>query len=67
MTPAVDSYDNKNGMTRTAKSDGISINVGDKTRDKCVELIYDALSLDSGSRESINDEPDTVIYFLPYI
>jgi transcription elongation factor S-II len=36
--------------TRTAKSDGVKIDVlGDKTRDKCMELIYDALALDSGS------------------
>ena len=38
---------------RTAKSDGISINkmLGDVTREKCLELIYDALAFDSGARE----------------
>ncbi|KAF9652535.1 transcription elongation factor [Thelephora ganbajun] len=36
--------------TRTAKGDGVSANwIGDKTRDKCVELLYDALALDSGA------------------
>lgn len=35
---------------RTAKSDGVKMDVlGDKTRDKCMELIYDALALESGS------------------
>jgi len=49
MTPTSESFDGKNGASRTAKSDGITISVGDKTRDKCVELIYDALASDSGS------------------
>ena len=36
---------------RTAKSDGMKIShTGDGTRDKCTELIYDALAFDSGSR-----------------
>ncbi|EPQ53091.1 transcription elongation factor [Gloeophyllum trabeum ATCC 11539] len=35
---------------RTAKSDGIRVEVtGDKTRDKCIEIIYDALAIDSGA------------------
>ncbi|KAI0942698.1 hypothetical protein AcW1_003259 [Taiwanofungus camphoratus] len=35
---------------RTAKSDGVKIEViGDKTRDKCLELVYDALAFDSGA------------------
>ncbi|KII84843.1 hypothetical protein PLICRDRAFT_179176 [Plicaturopsis crispa FD-325 SS-3] len=35
---------------RTAQSDGLQINVtSDKTRDKCIELIYDALASDSGA------------------
>ncbi|KAI0773166.1 transcription elongation factor [Trametes elegans] len=35
---------------RSAKSDGIKIDyTGDKTRDKCTELIYDALVFDSGA------------------
>jgi len=36
--------------TRTAKGDGVNTNwTGDKTRDRCVELLYDALALDSGA------------------
>ncbi|KAF9788393.1 transcription elongation factor [Thelephora terrestris] len=36
--------------TRTAKGDGVSANwTGDKTRDKCIELLYDALAVDSGA------------------
>lgn len=36
--------------TRTAKGDGVSANwTGDKTRDKCIELLYDALALESGA------------------
>ncbi|TFY59371.1 hypothetical protein EVG20_g7814 [Dentipellis fragilis] len=36
--------------TRTAKSDGVKLDAtGDKTRDKCMELIYDALAFDSGA------------------
>jgi len=36
--------------TRTAKGDGVSANwTGDKTRDRCIELIYDALALESGA------------------
>ncbi|KAI0354411.1 transcription elongation factor [Trametes cingulata] len=36
--------------TRSAKSDGVKVDyTGDKTRDKCVELIYDALVFDSGA------------------
>ncbi|KZT30188.1 transcription elongation factor [Neolentinus lepideus HHB14362 ss-1] len=35
---------------RSAKTDGIRVEVtGDKTRDKCIELIYDALAVDSGA------------------
>ncbi|KIP07884.1 hypothetical protein PHLGIDRAFT_35252 [Phlebiopsis gigantea 11061_1 CR5-6] len=35
---------------RTAKSDGISLKMlSDATRDKCLELIYDALAFDSGA------------------
>jgi transcription elongation factor S-II len=35
---------------RNAKNDGIKIDLtGDKTRDKCMELIYDALASDSGA------------------
>lgn len=35
---------------RTAKSDGIKGGTGDATRDKCIELLYDALSSDSSAR-----------------
>ncbi|KAF5331975.1 hypothetical protein D9611_008828 [Ephemerocybe angulata] len=41
------------GPPRTAKSDGVSGNVGDKVRDKCMELIYDALASDSTARTSV--------------
>jgi len=36
---------------RSAKTDGVQTDgvTGDKTRDKCVELIYDALASDSGA------------------
>lgn len=39
---------------RSAKSDGVAIQpTGDKTRDRCAELIYDGLAHDSGARESL--------------
>jgi len=48
MTPSA-SFSSK-GEVRTAKSDGVKIDVsGDKTRVKCVEIIYDALASDSGA------------------
>jgi transcription elongation factor S-II len=38
---------------RTAKSDGVPTNVlGDHVRDKCMEMLYDALAFDSGARKS---------------
>jgi len=38
-----------NNGARTAKSDGVSMSItGDKTRDKCIEILYDALALESG-------------------
>jgi len=38
-----------NNGARTAKSDGVSTSItGDKTRDKCIEMLYDALALESG-------------------
>ena len=44
---------------RSAKSDGVKIDfTGDKTRDKCAELIYDALVFDSGARTF-----DTVVFW----
>lgn len=36
---------------RTAKGDGVKGSTGDSTRDKCTELIYDALASDSGARK----------------
>lgn len=40
-----------NSGARTAKSDGVSMSItGDKTRDKCIEILYDALALESGFR-----------------
>lgn len=40
---------------RTAKSDGVKAGgTGDSTRDKCAELMYDALAFDSGSREFVH-------------
>ncbi|KAL0574546.1 transcription elongation factor TFIIS [Marasmius crinis-equi] len=40
----------KPAVARTHKTDGITINfTGDKTRDKCAELVYDALASDSGA------------------
>jgi transcription elongation factor S-II len=37
---------------RTADSDGVKIsNSGDRTRDTCTKLIYDALASDSGARK----------------
>jgi hypothetical protein len=42
-----------NSGARTAKSDGVSTSItGDKTRDKCIEMLYDALALESGFRMS---------------
>jgi transcription elongation factor S-II len=50
-TPATPTNQSKNDL-RSAKTDGVQIDVtGDKTRDKCMELIYDALASDSGARE----------------
>jgi transcription elongation factor S-II len=37
--------------TRTAKSDAIKGGTSDPTRDKCIELIYDALASDSSARK----------------
>ncbi|KAF9005195.1 transcription elongation factor [Cyathus striatus] len=34
---------------RTAKSDGVKGGLGDNTRDKCIELIYDALAFDASA------------------
>lgn len=51
--PSTPTAATSNSDIRSSKSDGININVtGDKTRDKCLELIYDALAFDSGARKS---------------
>ncbi|KAI0755647.1 transcription elongation factor S-II [Fomes fomentarius] len=50
VTPTVSSRGAKHSDTRSAKSDGVKIEyTGDKTRDKCAELVYDALVFDSGA------------------
>ncbi|KAI0710826.1 transcription elongation factor [Earliella scabrosa] len=50
VTPTISSAGGKMSDTRSAKSDGMKIDyTGDKTRDKCAELIYDALVFDSGA------------------
>ena len=41
-----------NGAARTHQTDDITFNLGDKTRSKCLELIYDALALESDARMS---------------
>lgn len=38
-------------MLRTAKTDGVKAATGDTTRDRCVEMIYDALACDATARE----------------
>lgn len=49
-TPSAPSPATPKVETRTAKGDGVSASwTGDKTRDKCIELLYDALALDSGA------------------
>ena len=35
---------------RTAKADGVKVGTGDATRNKCVELVYDALVGDTTAR-----------------
>ena len=53
MTPTASASSFNKGEARTAKSDGVKTNItGDKTRDKCIEIIYDALASDSGARAS---------------
>ncbi|KAF7795936.1 hypothetical protein EIP86_007103 [Pleurotus ostreatoroseus] len=48
-TPSASANSAKSDV-RTAKSDAIKVNAtGDATRDKCAELIYDALAFDSGA------------------
>ncbi|KAG7085565.1 hypothetical protein E1B28_003121 [Marasmius oreades] len=50
VTPTVSSLKTASTTLRTHTTDGVNINfTGDKTRDKCAELIYDALASDSSS------------------
>lgn len=56
--PAPKRRESLNGAPRTHKSDGLEFgkgegSTGDKTRDKCAEMIYDALASDSDARESV--------------
>jgi len=49
-TPTIGSNNAAKTESRSAKGDGVKIDlIGDKTRDKCMELIYDALASDSGA------------------
>ncbi|KAF5391207.1 hypothetical protein D9757_003168 [Collybiopsis confluens] len=48
-TTTISSSSFNKAVVRTAKSDGAKISVGDDTRSKCAELIYDALACDSGA------------------
>ena len=53
VTPTASAASVKMNDNRSAKSDGVKIDYsGDKTRDKCAELVYDALVFDSGARTS---------------
>ena len=53
-TPTTSAAGGKFSDSRSAKSDGLKIDYsGDKTRDKCAELIYDALVFDSGARKQL--------------
>jgi len=49
LTPVATPTLNGKAELRTSKSDGVSINTGDNTRDRCVGLIYDGLACDSGA------------------
>lgn len=44
-----------NGETRTSKTDDIDTRVTeDKTRNKCIELVYDSLAMDSGAGKRLS-------------
>lgn len=54
--PAAKRRESLNGLPRTHKTDGITFgsgegSTGDKTREKCVEMVYDALASDSDARK----------------
>lgn len=55
--PATPTSSNAKGNPRNAASDAVKIGTGDSTRDKCAELIYDALAADSGARTSYRVTP----------
>lgn len=55
--PAPKRRESLNGAPRTHKTDGLDFSKGkgstsDKTRDKCAEMVYDALAGDSDARKS---------------
>jgi len=52
LTPTMSLSSSKLDL-RTAKTDGVKINIGDTTRDKCAELIYDALASDSAAHSDL--------------
>ncbi|KAF8152236.1 transcription elongation factor [Crassisporium funariophilum] len=49
ITPSGSSFAAGNNTVRTSKTDGVKGGTGDNTRDKCVELIYDALVSDASA------------------
>lgn len=54
-----------NNGARTAKGDGVSTSItGDKTRDKCIEMLYDALALESGFRTRCLSASVTTAYIM---
>ena len=53
-TPAAVPSATSNNVTRTTKTDGVTIPTrNNKVRDKCCEMIYDALAGDSNARKQI--------------
>jgi len=52
MTPTMSSSSSKSDI-RNAKTDLVKMNAGDTTRDKCAELIYDALASDSAAHSDL--------------
>ncbi|KAJ7896397.1 transcription factor S-II, central domain-containing protein [Mycena olivaceomarginata] len=49
-TPKTPTTAGASASTRTMKSDGVSAtHTGEKLRDKCIELVYDAIASDSGA------------------
>lgn len=53
VTPTSPTARNGPAVQRSAKVDNVVFpGLGDKTRDTCRSLIYDALALDSGARTS---------------